>query len=274
MFKAMHADTLDETPAEPPTPGPAEPPAGPSAPMHARSGVSEVARTTRVIPTARVNLMPPEVLMGRRVKRVKRRVVVAVVLVVAGSVAGLGWFKMDASRATADILTEQAAVEALRVEQLSYAELLKNDTVARDIDNSLASVMGDDVAWESYLVQLAASAPVGVQVTGVTAAVDGIGIVEEGMSLKPSGDLDGSGQEHIGSLTVVGLAPTHEVVAEWVNSLTSIEGFLVPYILGSTLAADGSNMIAFTIEITLSSALRNMRYAVTIPGTTTEGQGG
>ena len=93
MFRPMHADTLEETPPDNTD--------GAAAPMHARTGVSEVARTTRTIPTARVNLMPPEVFIGRRVKRIKRRIVIALALVLVGSAAGTGWFKVDAGRATA-----------------------------------------------------------------------------------------------------------------------------------------------------------------------------
>ena len=137
--------------------------------------------------------------------------------------------------------------------------------------------MGDDVAWSTYLAAIEASAPVGVQLTGVTVVLDGLDLTDQGSSLTPSGELDGSGQEHIGALTVTGIAPSHEVVAEWVNSLTSVPGFLVPYILGSTVVVDDltASGIVFTIEVTLSSAVRNLRYgpAPVAPGTT-DGQGG
>lgn len=267
MFTPMHAEIIDGTP---PAPEVDDQPA----PLHARSGGSEVARTARTIPTARVNLMPAEVLIGRQVRRVKRRTVLAVAVILVGALGGLGWFKFDASRASAGLGAEQAAVEALKLEQQAYSELLRIDIVARDIDRSLASVMGDDVAWDQYLAALTASAPAGVQVTGVTVLVSDVTDGKVGGALAPSGSLDSSGQEHIGALTVTGLAPTHEVVAAWADSLTDVTGFLVPYILGSTVVIDGGSAIQFSIELTLSSAIRNLRYAAPAPGTATDGQGG
>jgi Tfp pilus assembly protein PilN len=271
MFTPMHADTLE---GDPSAEGEARPS---SAPTHARSGVSEVARTNRTIPTARVNLMPPEILLGRRVKRVKRRILVGIALVLVGTIGGLGWYKYDGSRATSGLAAEQAAVDALKVEQQTYAELLQIDLEAGDIDRSLKSVMGDDVAWDSYLQALAASAPAGVQITAISVVLSGFdpsGVSVPAGQDSLSGSLDTSGQEHMGSLTVTGLAPNHGVVAAWVNSMTEVEGFLVPYILGSSVVVEGAPEISFSIEITLSSAIRSLRYGATVPETPTDGQGG
>jgi len=271
MFTPMHADTLEADPS-------AEAEDMPSAaPMHARSGVSEVARTNRTIPTARVNLMPPEILLGRRVKRVKKRILMAIAVVLVTALAGLGWFKVDGSRAAAGLAEEHASVESLKGQQQTYAELLQIDIETGDIDRSLTTVMGDDVAWDTYLVALAASAPAGVEITGIAVLLNGFDASGEAVADgkdTASGSLDTSGQEHIGTLTVNGVAPNHEVVAAWAKSMTEVDGFLVPYILGSAIEADGETDIAFTIEVTLSSAIRSLRYGAPVPETPTDGQGG
>lgn len=264
MFTPMHADTMDGEPAE--AVASVAPP-----PMHARSRVNETTRTARTIPTARVNLMPPEVLLGRRVGKIKRKIVIALVLVLVTALAGLLTFKLNASKAASGLQTELAAADALKREQQTYSELLKIDTVTRDVDRSLTSVMGDDVAWDTYLAALNASAPTGIRITNIAVVLSGV--AEPSDAGTPSGSLDTSGAEHVGSLTVTGLAPSHEVVAAWVKTMTDVEGFLVPYILGTSVLEGGAD-IQFTIEVTLSSAIRSLRYAATPPGTATEGQGG
>lgn len=182
-------------------------------------------------------------------------------VVLAGVVAGLGWLKHDDSRAADGLAVQRAAVTGLKAQELEYAELLRIDAAVDEIDDALTGVMTDDVAWADYLTALAASAPASVQLTGVTVTIDG---VVDGTAApadgSPGGSLDQSGQEHIGALTVTGLAPSHEAVAAWADSLTDVEGFLVPYILGSAVVADGGAAIEFTIEITLSSAVRSLRY--------------
>ena len=256
MALPTHADAIEDLP--PAVLGPA--------PLHARAGGKEASRRMGTIPTARVNLMPPEVQVGRRIRRIKRRIIVAVVMIVVASAAGLGWFKLDASEAGSGLAAEQAAVAALRAEQQTYADLLRVDLVAKEIDKSLTSVMGDDVLWDQCLVALSESTPAGVTITGVTVALNDITDAAAGDVPVGSGSLDGSGEEHLGSLTITGLAPSHAVVAAWSDSLTDVPGFLVPYVV-----LEGVVGIEFTIEVTLSSEIRSLRYE---PTAATDGQGG
>ena len=261
MASPMQAEELDDV----------VPVVAPPAPLHARAGVGETGRTMRTIPTARVNLMPPEVLLGRRVRRIKRRIVIAIVMIVVASGGGLVWFKLGAAEAKSGLAAEQAAVAALRAEQQTYADLLRIDVVAKDIDTSLTSVMGNDVLWDQYLVALSNSRPDGVTLTGVTVALDDVADAPAVGTVAGSGSLDKSGEEHLGSLTVTGLAPSHAVVAAWSDSLTEVPGFLVPYILGTSVVVEGVQGIQFTIEVTLSTAIRSLRFE---PTAATDGQGG
>jgi hypothetical protein len=239
-----------------------------SVPMHARNLVREPRDQPAMIPTARVNLLPPEIEVGRRVRDIKHRTVLVLAAVLVLALATFGWFKFDESRAYRALSDAQATVTDLRAQQVAFAELPKIAIVTRNIDGSLATVMANDVAWDRYLDVLLASAPDGIVLTSVGVVMQDVtdaaaGVAGSGTSVVP-GALDVSGQEHVGVLTLTGQAPSHDVAATWVTQLEAVDGFRVPYILGSRIVV-GAASIEFTIEVTLTSALRTLRYAPAVP---------
>jgi len=240
------------------------------------SSTTKEAAPSYVDPTARVDLMPPDILAGRKVRAVQRKLILVLVLVVVAIGAGFVWFRLDDSRGDAALRSELATVAALQADQATYAELPAITAAGADVDRVLADLMVDDLAWHERLLALSTPALGEIRLTGVTANVaDVAAATTEQTETASTGLLDPTGADHVGVLTVTGQAPSHEAVAAWVESLSSVDGFLVPYILGSRVVLEGGAAIEFTVEVTLGSSVRSLRYppdgAPGAPGIAAEG---
>jgi Tfp pilus assembly protein PilN len=223
------------------------------------------------VPVARVNLMPAEIAAARAVRTIKRRIVAGLAAVAVAAVGGYGYYWYDASKADARLVDQQETLGVMRAQQQKYAELPRIQVTTQNIDSTLEAVMVNDVAWDRYLDALTASVPDGVVLTTLSVALDDIvpNSGPGGAGDVTTGSLDTSGQQHIGTLTVSGHAPDHETVAGWATALKEIDGFLVPYVLGSREVVGGLGQIEFTIQVTVGADVRTHRYDATpeeLPG--------
>lgn len=211
-------------------------------------------------PTARVELMPPEIVAARAVRAVQRRLVLLIVVVLLAITAATVWFSMDRAAAGAELRSETALTTTLRGGLTQYLELPRIQSEGAAIDRTLQELMTDDIAWDGRLLALNTPALGDIQFTAMTMSVADVGTAVAAEPLDSPGSLDASGAEHIGTMTVTGQASSHDVVAAWVASLSDVDGFRVPYILGSRYVTEGSADIEFTVEITLDSTARTQRY--------------
>jgi Tfp pilus assembly protein PilN len=214
------------------------------------------------LPTARVNLLPAEIAAAREVRKIQRRIVAGLAAVVVAAVGGYGYYWFDASKAASSLADEQQTLATMRVQQQKYSELPQIQVTTQNIDSTLEAVMVNDVAWDRYLDALSASVPAGVVLTTLTVSLDDVvpNSAGGGPADVTTGSLDTSGQPHIGMLTVSGHAPDHDTVAGWATTLKGIDGFLVPYVLGSREVVGGLGQIEFTIQVTVGADVRTHRY--------------
>lgn len=155
------------TAVEPMVPTPGEPlhPA-PSAPVFPRS------RTTAPMPMVRVNLLPDEVVAARRGHRTRRRVLIALAVLLVALVGVSMFVRSGIGAARGDLAVAQAVNRNLTAQQGQYADAL---TLRNDVDAAvgrLDDLTGGDMAWSPVTKAILDAAPAGIAVDGVVGASD------------------------------------------------------------------------------------------------------
>lgn len=221
------------------------------------------------------NLLPPEVIAGRRLTVIRKIIggVLAAVVVMGG--AGYAYAFIEQRSAESDLSAEQAKTTSLMDEQRKYGEVVTLTGAIAGIDAQLATLMASDVDTTKLVDALAARLPHGAAITQLQLNLDAAG--EQTASTPTSsstasqggGALDTSGQTHIGSLTVTGTAASMADIASFMNQLGTLPGVVGVYPTSQGKNASGPGA-QFTIQMTLTDELFTHRYdnttAATAPG--------
>lgn len=224
-------------------------------------GLSEPVVTRQRVEWAsvpRVNLLPPEIIEGRRFRRtqVKLAVVVGAVLL-----AGLGatvWSQYQVSMARSEHEVVQARTEQLRTQAAAYAEV---PTVLAQVDAATAArerAMATDVLWYRYLDELAVSTPTSVWLGTLNLTMT------DGASAANSDALTASG---LGEVVVTGTAKQMPEVASWLTSVSTVRGMDVSRLQSAlrkeeaaTASAAKSTSVTFTSAVTITVDALSHRY--------------
>ena len=222
------------------------------------------------------NLLPPEVIAGRRLTVVRKAIVGALVAVVVLAGAGYAYALFQQRSAHSDLSAQQAKTASLLAEQHKYGEVVTLTGTITQIKNQLATLMTADVDTTKLIDALAARLPRGATITqlqlSLTAANQQTSTSTSGGSPTGSqggGALDTSGQTHIGSLTLTGSAGSMSDIAGFLNQLATLPGVVgvYPTSQGKNSSGPGAQ---FTIQMTLTDELYTHRYdqtaAATAPG--------
>jgi hypothetical protein len=188
----------------------------------------------------RAHLLPPEVLQGNKEKARQRGLwlgALAAAIVVALSCGAAFAHSVSSQQALADA---QAETLSLQAEQAALAEV-------RDVKSNLSlsgaarRVGGStDIDWKDYLSALQATLPVGVTITSVETE-SASPIADYAQSMIP---LEGS---RVGTLSFEALSPTLPSIPEWLDALTTLEGF-VDAVPNSVVISDNGE---YTVSITM-----------------------
>jgi len=211
-------------------------------------------------PVPRVNLLPPEILEGRRFSGVKRRLgaVVVAVLVLAG--LGTFWAQGRVSAAADALAATRAETAPLMAEQARYDAVPVVIAAVEAAETTRQRAMATDVLWYRYLDEIALATTQDVWLTGITATMSGAAGSPNQATAGPAGDpLAPPG---IGTLAISGSATAYPDVASWLIALDKITG-----IKGSVLtsasrdSSTGSDSaITFTTNSTITSDALSHRY--------------
>ncbi len=211
-------------------------------------------------PLIAANLLPVEIVDSRRARKVRRRVLFA--LVVFAVLLG-GWYGV-ARYQTATARTGLTAIEddARRVlrQQRDLAEVTSTQTESKAIRAQLGVLLADDLRWSSLLSAVARRAPSGVAVTGVSGALAEKTGVAGGGGSTAARLPNTSGHKAIGTLTVTGRATSKSVVAGYADTLATIPGLGNP-LIGSANVEDGA--LRFTVRLDVTSVALGGRYTST-----------
>jgi hypothetical protein len=207
-----------------------------------------------------VNLLPPEIVEGRRVARLKRVLVGVVVLVVAGCAGTVVWAQAGVESAQEELDTAQTRAVALHAEQARYADVPRITGLIDTATTARQTAMSQDVLWYGFLSDLSLTTPKGVSLLSLEVALDDT----SGPSTAPADVLTPTG---IGHVTFSGKADHFPDVAGWLDAVGSVHG-----LDGSTLQtatrgdissgtgnADGGP-VTFTSTVQVTSKALTHRY--------------
>lgn len=207
----------------------------------------------------RVSLMPAEIMTTRRVRRVQRRGVLALVGVVVLIVAAYALVVGERSMARDDLAAAQQRSTELTAEQSRYSRAPQVYAQVDDTRAALASVMAGDVRWYQYLADLAVTSPTGLWLTSWQASASD-------PTLAPTTPDPATGQSAatapVASLTVSGTAADEPDVADWLDVLTATPGLAGSTASSLTRTAVGTRpVITFDSSATMTKAALSERYA-------------
>jgi Tfp pilus assembly protein PilN len=203
----------------------------------------------------RVNLLPPEILVRRFVRRVQYGLAGAGLT----SVALLGLLYVgavnDAKDADAELREATAAGQAAQAEQAKYADVNAVYARADAAEVMLTQAMGEEVRYSSHLQQLARTVP------------DQVWLKNVAFTQTPPAPAPGDTTPGIGSVTFTGVGYEHDDVATWLETLATHKGYAKPYLTSSTEALIGKRVtVDFVTTVVMTPDSLSRRYTAPAGG--------
>jgi Tfp pilus assembly protein PilN len=221
---------------------------------------TEAARPVTSGSMPRVNLMPPEIAEGARLRQVQLLsglcVVVALVIVVLlylHAHSGVTSAQSSLDQAQEQQTSLQSKLSSLASVQQTFADVQAKQAL-------LAAGMGEEVRWSYVLNDLSLRMPSNVFLTALT--------ISETATPGTAPPVAGAAPIQIGSITFGSVGLRHDDVAAWLDSLAKERGFYEPIFQSSTEEAAGTRgYVSFASTVELMSNLLSNRYvqAVSTP---------
>jgi hypothetical protein len=210
------------------------------------------------------NLTPPELIAARRLSRIRKRLLVAVLLVMVGSGVGTGFAYLQANTAQSGLDAANATTARLRQQETQYSQVTKLKGSIAAVKQQVASLMATDVDVTGLINSLQQALPHGAGIEQLSVTFDSTG---PGSTPMPGvgQSLDTSGKQHIGSvmITATGLRLTD--ASAYVVALGKVPGVVDVYPTSNVTQAIGT---LFTVQLNLTNTLLTHRFAATTPKVT------
>jgi Tfp pilus assembly protein PilN len=216
----------------------------------------------RVVPIS-ANLLPTEVVEGRRSRRVRRVVVAALIGVLVLMGTWYGSARYQTSQAKQQLKEAQDTSARVESQQKKYQEVVSVQEQSAQISKQLADLMALDLRWSTVVNAVQNAAPTGVKLHGLSAATSNSGA--NGGSAASDSALPQSGDKKIGDLTITGEGASKAGVAAYVDALARIDGVVDPLL---SSAVEQRKTVQFTVQMGLTSKVLGGRF------TTKTGSGG
>ena len=205
-------------------------------------------RVSRVL-TISADLLPDEIVAGRRARRTRAWVLVVLVLVLVGMG---GWYAL-AEQELRDASDELAAVTddaaALQRRQNDFAPVVDVQVETTTITKQLSTLLVNDLPWATLTAALRdTGTAAGVTVGGMSGTLNDTATGASGAVSLPST----TGSATIRTVTITGTAPDKPSVAKYVDSLSGLTIVANPY-LTSVAEAEGKVQFSLTVDITASA---------------------
>jgi hypothetical protein len=202
-------------------------------------------RVNRIL-TISADLLPEEVVLGRRSRRSRIWVAVAVLLAVV--LLGV-WY----ARALHEVSTNEAELNSatriatdLQKQQASHQKVVTVQNQTTAITKQLSSLMTMDLSWATLVDR--------VRSTGTASGVT-VDSIDASLAQQNAGGATDSlpsttTAKVIGTVTIGGAAPDKPTVAKYVRNLGNVTGVANPYLTTATQATDGGWSFSITVDIT------------------------
>lgn len=226
---------------------------------------AQVATGLAALP--RVDLLPPEIGDGVRLRKVQAGLALAVVLsvgavglVTAQAAGGVSDGRTDLATAVAEQARVQRDVDGLRDVTAVYASV----TAAQA---ALRTAMGGEVRYSAMLDDLARAVPGDVWLTNAAYAETGSAAGSGAGGARaagPAGPALTPSSGSVGSLALTGVALTHDAVAAWLDVLAKRTGLGLPVLQNEVEATVGGHVVVnWTISVPVTDAALSKRYTTT-----------
>lgn len=201
----------------------------------------------------RVHLLPPQVLIDRKGRVVRRRLGFGVLGVLVVVAIGYGAASLSLVNSQGNLLTAQDATSSILQQQAKYGDVLKVKADASAIQSSQVLATSQEILWAPFYQSFEATLPAGGSITSLSVSLD------NPFGTNPAtpvvGPLDGT---HIATITGT-LSMQQSSISGWLNSLSSLKGFVDVTPNSVTSTQGGVYTVAITMHIN-KDALAN-RFA-------------
>jgi Tfp pilus assembly protein PilN len=224
---------------------------------------TQTVQSAGAVAMPRVNLMPPEIAEGERLRRIQMALGGAV-LVSAVLVAGLYVHeKSGVSSARSELQAAQTQHTALNAKLASLNMVQQTFAEVQAKQGLLSQAMGQEIRWSYVLNDLSFRIPSNVWLTAVSATETTAGTTSGTTTTTPTTTtLTGSTPAStIGSITFDGVGFRHDDVATWLDSLAREKGFTDPTFSNSSESAIGARgVVSFATSVDLTPKALSNRY--------------
>lgn len=208
------------------------------------------------------DLLPPEVIAGRQLREVRRRVVLGLAVVLILCVLGFGFGLARSLTAAGSLASEQDRTAQLQTEQNKYGNIMKIEGTIAEVQRQVAGLMAMDVNYAGLVDQLRTALPAEMSITRLQITVDTKQAGTSGGSAGQTsntggGALDLSGGKHIGSITISGTEKSLTDLPRYLDQLKRVKGVVEPYPTANT--AEGS-AVTYTVQATLTDQLLTHKF--------------
>jgi Tfp pilus assembly protein PilN len=199
----------------------------------------------------RVNLMPPEIAAGERLRQIQLVMGLGVVLAVAIVALLYVHEHSKVSSAQSSLTAAQDAEAGLNSKLATLASVKDTFAAVQAKQGLLTSALGGEVRWSYILSDISLRIPHNVFLTAMSAT-------ETTLTAAPTPATDVAASS-IGTMTFSGTALRHDDVAAWLDSLAKEKGFATPTFSSSTEGSSGD--VTFTTGVNVTSSAESGRYA-------------
>lgn len=205
------------------------------------------------LPTISADLLPVEVFVSRRTRRIGRYAGFALVVVTVLLALWYGLEIVRTAAAESDRDETLENVQSLKRQQSKFDELVKTQNQAKSIKAQLGALMANDMVWSQLTAAMVAVAPDDVEISGITAAVPATGVD----ATTAKNIIGPPTVKVIGTLNINGVGPRKDVIALYVDALDTVKGLANSFL---TSAAEGDNGFEFSVKVDITSGALDNRY--------------
>lgn len=206
----------------------------------------------------RVNLLPPEIHLARKARRIKGALVGVVVFAAAivGVLTMMAHHSVSSAKSKLDAANARHAALQRQVTALGDVTALRQQVAAAK--GMLAAAMGNEVLWSHYLNDLSLRIPDNVWLTNMSVTMSGASSSSSTTSSQGTTSVLPGG---MGQISFTGKAFSHDDVATWLDSLAKENCYANPYFSNSTATTIGDRpAVDFTSTVTITSGCLSGRY--------------
>jgi hypothetical protein len=188
----------------------------------------------------RVDLLPPEVKAGKKVKATRRRLGAILIAVVVLMITGVGAATWHAQQSQNELASAQQRTAELLAGQAKYAEV---NQVQNEVNLTVAARQfgaSTEVDWKSYLSKVRAALPQDVSID--TVSVDSASPL--GAYIQPTAPLQAA---RVATLTLAVTSPNLPSVPQWLDAIKGLPGY-ADATPGSIKRSDSG---AYTVDLVL-----------------------